>query len=163
MLQKARANLHIAATACAQTAKYCPSEAPSVCYSVNVPSGSSGDVFFQIQGPSSQQWLGLGQGGQMAGSNIFMVYADATGKNVTVSPRKGVGNVMPVYPSGTQITVLEGSGIANGTMTANVRCKFTNTKLTATKRLIFLQVSTAHHGLAVPWISLRVRAHGSGP
>ncbi len=59
----------------------------------------------------------------MAGANIFMVYADASGTNVTVSPRKGVGNVMPQYPSGTQISLLAGSGIANGTMTANVKCK----------------------------------------
>lgn len=59
----------------------------------------------------------------MAGANIFMVYADAAGTNVTVSPRKGVGNVKPQYPSGAQITLLAGSAIANGTMTANVRCK----------------------------------------
>lgn len=59
----------------------------------------------------------------MAGANIFMVYADAAGTNVTVSPRKGVGNVKPVYPSGSQVTLLAGSGIADGTMTANVRCK----------------------------------------
>ena len=113
----------VVASAYAQTAKYCPSEAPGVCYSVNVPTGSNGDLFFQVQGPSTQQWIGLGQGGQMAGANIFFVYADADGTNVTVSPRKGVGNVMPVYPSGTQFTLLEGSGITNGTMTANVRCK----------------------------------------
>lgn len=112
-----------AATAYAQTAKYCPSEASGVCYSVNVPGGSNGDLYLQIQGPSTQQWIGLGQGGQMAGANIFMVYADASGTNVTVSPRKGVGNVMPQYPSGTQISLLAGSGIANGTMTANVKCK----------------------------------------
>ncbi len=118
------ANHTTAASAYAQTAKYCPSEASGVCYSVNVPSGSSGDLYFQIQGPSTEQWIGLGQGNQMAGANIFMVYADADGKNVTVSPRKGVGNVKPQYPSGTQITLLAGSGIANGTMTANVRCKF---------------------------------------
>ena len=99
----------------------------------------------------------------MAGANIFFVYADATGTNVTVSPRKGVGNVMPLYPSGTQITVLEGSGIANGIMTANVRCKSSNMKLIATKKLTSVQVLTARHGLGVPWISLRARAHGFGP
>ena len=99
----------------------------------------------------------------MAGANIFFAYADATGKNVTVSPRKGVGNVMPLYPSGTQITVLEGSGIANGIMTANVRCKPSNITIFATKELSFIQVLTAHHGMGVPWISRRVRPHGFGP
>lgn len=101
-----------------------------------MPSGSGGDLYFQIQGPSTEQWIGLGQGNQMAGANIFMAFADADGQNVTVSARKGVGDSMPQYPSGTQITVLAGSGIANGTMTANVRCKSLLYSLPETKPLM---------------------------
>ena len=117
----------IAAVALAQTAQYCPSQDSGVCYSVNVPdqtaSSGNGDIFFQISGPSSKQWIGLGQGGQMAGSNIFVIYTDASGTNVTLSPRLGKGEVQPLYDNGTQAFLLEGSGIANGNMTANVRCK----------------------------------------
>ena len=67
-------------------------------------------------------WIGLGQGSGMAGANIFMVYADASGTNVTLSPRLGKGQFQPDYTSSTQATLLAGSGIANGVMTANVRC-----------------------------------------
>jgi hypothetical protein len=61
----------------------------------------------------------------MEGSNIFMIYADSTGTNVTLSPRKGVGEVMPLEDMTAQVTLLGGSGISNGAMTANVKCKLT--------------------------------------
>lgn len=59
----------------------------------------------------------------MSGANIFIVYADASGSNVTLSPRAGRGNFQPGYDSTTQVSLLDGSGIANGQMTANVRCR----------------------------------------
>jgi len=60
----------------------------------------------------------------MSGSNIFMVYANAAGNNVTVSPRLGVGDREPTTSGSTsQITLLSGSGISNGQMVANIRCK----------------------------------------
>ena len=58
----------------------------------------------------------------MAGANIFVMYTDSTGQNVTVSPRLGTGNVQPDYNAGARITVLGGSGVQNGVMTANVKC-----------------------------------------
>lgn len=59
----------------------------------------------------------------MQNSNIFIVYADATGSNVTLSPRLGKGEFEPkTNGDQAQVFLLEGSGIANGTMTANVRC-----------------------------------------
>ena len=57
----------------------------------------------------------------MKGANIFMIYSDENG-NVTLSPRLGEGNFMPNYNSAAQVSLLGGSGITNGTMTANVRC-----------------------------------------
>ncbi|KAF2162006.1 iron reductase domain protein [Zasmidium cellare ATCC 36951] len=92
-----------------------------ICYSLNIPdetaSSGSGDIFFQITAPTTHQWVALGQGSQMAGSNIFVMYASANGQNVT-----------PEHDSSdtAQITVLEGSGVTNGTMTANVRCSNCN-------------------------------------
>lgn len=58
----------------------------------------------------------------MQGANIFIVYASSDGNNVTVSPRLGVEHVMPLYNSKAQLSVLNGSGISNGVMTANIRC-----------------------------------------
>ena len=112
------------AAAQAQIASFCATS--DVCYKVNVPDASAssghGDLYFQIQGPSSMQWIGLGQGGSMSGSNIFIIYADTSGSNVTLSPRLGQGEREPNFDNQAQVSLLGGSGIANGKMTANVRC-----------------------------------------
>lgn len=63
----------------------------------------------------------------MSGANIFVMYASADGKNVTVSPRLGKGEVEPDYNSAAKITLLEGSGVVGDTMTANVLCSSCNT------------------------------------
>lgn len=112
----------------AQNVTYCPSG--GVCYAVNVPastaSSGTGDIYFQLSGPSATlSWIGLGQGSSMTGANIFMVYADSTGTNVTLSPRLGTGNQLPNSDTTADVTLLDGSGIQNGVMTANVKCKYT--------------------------------------
>ncbi|EKG22633.1 DOMON domain protein [Macrophomina phaseolina MS6] len=115
--------LGLTSTACAQTSSSCNS---NICYALNIPESTansgSGDIFFQITAPSSYSWVGLGQGSSMSGSNMFVMYTSADGSNVTVSPRLGTGHNMPQFNSNTQITLLEGSGVSNGQMTANVRC-----------------------------------------
>lgn len=60
----------------------------------------------------------------MAGANIFVMYTSANGQNVTVSPRLGVGHIEPEHDDSdtAQISLLAGSGVQNGMMTANVRC-----------------------------------------
>lgn len=60
----------------------------------------------------------------MSGSNMFVVYTSADGNNVTVSPRSSGGYDMPTFNGNTQVELLEGSGVSNGIMTANVKCKF---------------------------------------
>jgi hypothetical protein len=69
------------------------------------------------------QWAALGQGSGMSGANMFIIYASADGKNVTVSPRSGTGHVMPQLNSEAKITILEGTGITNGKMIANFKCR----------------------------------------
>lgn len=59
----------------------------------------------------------------MAGANMFVIYANAAGTNVTLSPRHGITEVEPLEDPATNVTLLEGSGIANGQMVANVLCK----------------------------------------
>lgn len=56
----------------------------------------------------------------MAGANIFVVYPN--GNNVTVSPRLGMGEIQPLYNSDAQVSLLDGSGVQNGVITANMRC-----------------------------------------
>ncbi|KAK5723141.1 hypothetical protein LTR17_013936 [Elasticomyces elasticus] len=95
-------------------------------YSLNIPDATAtsgtGDIYFQLSAPTSYQWVALGQGSSMSGANIFIMYTSADGTNVTVSPRLGVGNQQPQQDTTAQISVLEGSGVQNGVMTANVRC-----------------------------------------
>jgi len=108
----------------AQVSSVCP--ASGVCFKLNIPqntaSSGNGDIFFQLSAPTSYSWVALGQGSSMSGSNIFVVYASGNG-NVTLSPRLGQGHQEPQFNSDAQVTLLEGSGVSNGKMIANVRCK----------------------------------------
>ncbi|KAJ6177699.1 Alpha/beta hydrolase fold-3 [Penicillium mononematosum] len=95
-----------------------------ITYSFNVPDNTSqsgsGPIYFQIHSTRQVQWFALGQGMQMAGANMFVVYT--SGNNVTVSPRSGIGEIEPLYNKDAQITILNGSGVHDGVITANVRC-----------------------------------------
>jgi hypothetical protein len=99
-----------------------------VCYSLNIPDASAAQsmapVYLQITGPSSYAWIGMGTGSAMAGSKMLIIYSSANGQNVTLSGRSGTGHVMPQADASVQATLLEGSGIINGQMVANIRCKF---------------------------------------
>ncbi|EUC42131.1 iron reductase domain protein [Bipolaris oryzae ATCC 44560] len=112
----------------AQVANVCPST--GVCFKLNIPqstaSSGSGDIFFQIQAPSSYEWVALGQGRGMANSNIFVVYTSSSGNNVTLSPRHTTSYSPPTSNRNAQVTLLEGSGVSNGVMTANVKCSNCN-------------------------------------
>ncbi|EMD60695.1 hypothetical protein COCSADRAFT_40304 [Bipolaris sorokiniana ND90Pr] len=118
----------LASLASAQVANVCPST--GVCFKLNIPqstaSSGSGDIFFQIQAPSSYEWVALGQGNGMANSNIFVVYTSASGNNVTLSPRHTTSYSPPTLNTDAQVTLLEGSGVSNGVMTANVKCSNCN-------------------------------------
>lgn len=59
----------------------------------------------------------------MSGSNMFLVYTSSGGTNVTLSPRTASGQREPDFNSAAQVTLLEGSGVSNGIMTANVKCR----------------------------------------
>jgi hypothetical protein len=57
---------------------------------------------------------------------MMVIYSATDGKNITLSTRSpgssNGGHVMPTYNSKIQATLMDGSGIANGVMTANIRC-----------------------------------------
>lgn len=60
----------------------------------------------------------------MKDANLFMIYTDDDGDDVTLSPRLGVGETAPVHDLSTaQVELLDGSGVVNGIMTANVKCR----------------------------------------
>ncbi|KAK3309958.1 uncharacterized protein B0T15DRAFT_19471 [Chaetomium strumarium] len=106
----------------------CPSNSGGVCFSIAVPTSSanagSGNIYFQIKAPTSLQWVALGTGSSMTGSNIFVMYQDGKG-NLTLSPRRGTGHSMPTLDTSStaaQLTLLAGSGVEGSTMTANIAC-----------------------------------------
>ncbi|SMQ52532.1 unnamed protein product [Zymoseptoria tritici ST99CH_3D7] len=105
-------------------------DANAVCFTLNVPGptaqSGSGDIFFQMTAPTSMNWVGLGQGSKMAGSNMFVMYTSSDGQNVTISPRLGMGHEQPLYDNAANFTLLDGSGVQNGNMTANVKCSNCN-------------------------------------
>ncbi|KAE8849939.1 hypothetical protein PTNB73_01055 [Pyrenophora teres f. teres] len=114
--------------ASAQLASLCPTT--GVCYRLNIPqstaSSGTGDIFFQITAPSSYEWVALGQGQGMSQANMFLVYTAANGNNVTLSPRTATGHAPPQLNSDTKVELLDGSGVSNGIMTANVKCSNCN-------------------------------------
>lgn len=57
----------------------------------------------------------------MKDSNIFVFYASPD-SNVTVSPRSGNGHFPPEVNNDSKVNLLEGSGVSDGKMIANVRC-----------------------------------------
>lgn len=115
----------------AQVASVCPTSDSEVCFKLNIPestaSSGNGDIFFQISAPASYGWAALGQGTGMIGANIFAIYTSADGNNVTLSPRsaRDYQNV-PGFNGDAEVTLLEGSGVSNGKMIANVRCSNCN-------------------------------------
>ncbi|KAF2267855.1 CBD9-like protein [Lojkania enalia] len=119
--------LSLATHTTAQLANVCRGD---ICFRLNIPESTAasgeGDIFFQISAPSSYEWVALGQGSQMSGSNIFVVYTSSSGENVTLSPRLGTGYTMPDFNGNAEVTLLEGSGVTDGTMIANVRCSNCN-------------------------------------
>ncbi|RCI14666.1 hypothetical protein L249_6780 [Ophiocordyceps polyrhachis-furcata BCC 54312] len=113
-----------ATTASAATGPFCPES--GVCFRWAVPSNSttttSNDVMFQLQAPTSYRWVALGIGSQMRDADMFVVYASGSNNNVTLSTRRGTGHQPPRYTERSDVQLVEGSGISDGIMTANVRC-----------------------------------------
>ncbi|GFF54059.1 hypothetical protein IFM46972_09928 [Aspergillus udagawae] len=109
-----------------QPSTFHPPGRNDICFAIGIhePSDDSqqGALLLQIQAPDSVQWIGVGHGNQMAGASMFVVYA-SSGSNVTVSPREGTGHVPPEYNAESRISILPGTAIANGTITARFECK----------------------------------------
>ncbi|OJJ42161.1 hypothetical protein ASPZODRAFT_29416 [Penicilliopsis zonata CBS 506.65] len=112
----------------AQVQTFTPPRQEEITYSVNVPestaSTGSGPIYLQLYSLRPLTWFAWGQGAQMQGANIMLVYTAPDGHNVTVSPRLGVEHVMPLYNPQARVALLGGSGInsSTGAMTANIRC-----------------------------------------
>ncbi|KAJ5175819.1 cellobiose dehydrogenase [Penicillium canariense] len=108
----------------AQFQGYAPFEDDQLTYTIRVPQGTAnlslGPIYFQLNSTRLVQWVALGQGAAMHGANMFVVYT--SGDNVTLSPRAGKGHYQPLYNKYAQASLIAGSGVYEGAITANVRC-----------------------------------------
>lgn len=97
-----------------------------VCFSIHIPresaSSGSGDIYLQLSAPTTYSWVALAQGTTMTNANMFLMYSSADGTNVTLSPRNAPEHSMPTRNDAANVSLLEGSGISDGRMTANFRC-----------------------------------------
>ncbi|KAJ4356927.1 hypothetical protein N0V95_002941 [Ascochyta clinopodiicola] len=113
----------IGALAQTQIAQTCVTD--GICYELNIPAvtaqSGSGDIFLSLSGPTTYGWIALGTGSSMTNSDMFIMYTDGSG-NVTLSPRHSEGREQPQYDEDLDVELLSGSGVENGTMTANFRC-----------------------------------------
>ncbi|KAH7150796.1 hypothetical protein DER46DRAFT_562262 [Fusarium sp. MPI-SDFR-AT-0072] len=105
----------------ASPASYCDASSSKVCYSWAVPSSTS-SLYIRLEAPTTYQWVALGTGSSMSGSTMLVIYQDGSG-NVTLSTRKGHGHDMPIYQAMSGIKLVEGSGVSNNTMVANIYWK----------------------------------------
>lgn len=114
-----------AASSLAQLQSFHPIGHDDLTYSINIPQSTaqsgSGPIFFQLNSTQQVRWFALGQGTRMVGANIFVVYPNGN-NNITVSPRLGMGEVQPLYNSDAHVSLLDGSSVSNGAITANIRC-----------------------------------------
>lgn len=117
--------MHLVPSALGQIVSYTPSEGSGISYGIHIPQRSAangtGPLYLRMTAPAHVKWIALGQGPRMVDGNLFVVYA-APGGNVTLSPRKAKGHTEPDFNPDVKAYLLDGSGIHNGNMTANIRC-----------------------------------------
>lgn len=77
---------------------------------------SSGDLYFHMESPVGQAWIGVGIGDEMKNSLMFIAYPDGNGESVTISPRIADGHSEPSYQSDITIQK-QGSNTASGSRT----------------------------------------------
>ncbi|KAF3011025.1 hypothetical protein E8E13_010921 [Curvularia kusanoi] len=89
-------------------------------FSINIANDSS-DVYFYYASPA-YSWIGFGFGQQMENSLMLIMYPDANGDNVTISPRVGRRGGEPVFTKNVEIEVLDGTKIEDDMMILHARC-----------------------------------------
>jgi hypothetical protein len=109
------------------TAQLNTASTQDISFGISVPQATAqygfGEMYLQIKGSARYSWIGIGTGFRMAGSQMFIIHTSASGTNLAISQRSSRGNAEPTYNSSSQMHVIEGSGIAGGVMTANIKCE----------------------------------------
>lgn len=67
---------------------------PRVVFALNADS-STGDLYFHLESPKDNQWVGVGIGSQMKDALFLIAYASENGTGVTISGRTSSGHTEP--------------------------------------------------------------------
>ena len=93
-------------------------------FAINVPSNSSDALFLNFRLPAGRtSWGAFGLGSSMTDTLMFVVYPNAAGNGITVSPRLSTGHVMPQHDDSVKFTLLPGSGIENDSYSVKGMCE----------------------------------------
>ncbi|KAH9861639.1 hypothetical protein J1614_011391 [Plenodomus biglobosus] len=90
-------------------------------FSVNVANDSS-DVFIYFTSPA-YSWVGFGFGEKMENSLMFIMYPNAKGDNVTISPRLGSSNTEPTFTPTVTLDILPGTQNNDSQLILAARCR----------------------------------------
>ncbi|KAI1331764.1 iron reductase domain protein [Xylariaceae sp. FL0255] len=94
-------------------------------FAMNVPDNSSTDLYFSLAFSAGLTWaaVGLGASNMKQNALVLMVYPSASGKNVTISPRRTTGHTEPAYDPDINVQTLSGTGLVdNSTFLYNGVC-----------------------------------------
>lgn len=73
---------------------------------------STGDLYFHLESPAGNSWVGVGIGDEMAGALMLIAYPGSDGNTVTISPRIADGHSEPTYHG--MMVVKEGATSVSG-------------------------------------------------
>ncbi|KAF1973819.1 CBD9-like protein [Bimuria novae-zelandiae CBS 107.79] len=90
-------------------------------FSLSLASDSS-DVYIHFASPA-YSWVGVGFGEGMRDSLMLVMYLNADGDNVTVSPRYGHSHAEPELAPDIKLELLNGTGIQDEMFVLNALCK----------------------------------------
>ena len=96
---------------------------PKIVFALNADS-STGDLYFHLESPKDNQWVGVGIGSQMKDALFLIAYPSKNGTGVTISGRSANGHSEPsaldgiviekVYEEGlTDANTVTGGGVRN--------------------------------------------------
>lgn len=85
---------------------------PRIVFALNAES-STGDLYFHLESPKDNQWVGVGIGSQMKDALFLIAYPSNNGTGVTISGRTASGESEPSALDDIKIDKLYDDGLTN--------------------------------------------------
>lgn len=85
---------------------------PGITFALNAES-STGDLYFHLETPRDNSWVGVGIGSQMSNALFLIAYASDNGTGVTISGRTATGHSEPSVQDDITIEKVYEDGLEN--------------------------------------------------